>query len=46
MLTIMIAEGARVGGTSHLWIVKVYNYEVAYGEYRHSICENEIQELI
>ena len=43
MLTIVVAEGAGVHGAGHLRIVKVRDREVAHGERRQGVCENEIQ---
>ena len=42
MFTMVVPEGARVGGTGHLRIVKVCDREVAYSKCRHSICKSEI----
>ena len=44
MLTIIVAEVARVSSTGHLRINKVYNYKVAYSKRRYSIYKNKIQE--
>ena len=43
MLTMMVAEGAGVCGASHLWIIKVYNCEVAHGKRRQGVYKSEIQ---
>jgi len=32
MLTIVIAKGKRVGGGGYLWVIKVYNYQIAHGK--------------
>jgi len=45
MLTIVVPEGARVGGTGHLWIVKVCDYK-AYSERRLSVYQSEIKMLM
>ena len=43
MLTMVVPEGAGIGGTGYLQIVKVCNYQVAYSERRHSIYKSKIQ---
>ena len=46
ILTIIVAKGARINGTGHLWIIKVCNYKVVYSKRRHGIYQSKIQELI
>ena len=42
ILTIVVPEGAGIGGTGYLQIVKVCNYQVTYSERRHSIYKSKI----
>ena len=39
----MVPKAAGVGGTGYLRIVEVCNYEVAYSERRHDVCESKIK---
>src|SRR6266700_793859 len=41
MFIIVIAKGKWVNKGGHLWIVKVYNYQIAYSEYIYSIYNNK-----
>ena len=42
ILTIIVAKVARVSGTGHLRINKVYDYKVAYSKRRHSVYKSKI----
>ena len=46
ILTIVVPEAARVSSTSHLRIIKVYNYKITYSKRILSVCQSEIEILM
>ena len=46
ILTIVVPKAARVSSTSHLYIIKVYNYKIAYSKRILSVYQSEIEILI